>query len=492
MNADDRTPGPSWHERPFSRRGFLAGVAGLSAGAMVGRAPVAAHAAEVPDGLHGVPLRGMYLTSKDRLAEGRFGAMFKRLPPFAPRDDLLDGLARTMVEDQAVPDDNHLNTSPRLFAGFTFIGQFIDHDITFDNTPLDVQQADPYATVNFRTPRYDLDSVYGRGPLTEPQFYDPADRDKLLVRPNVNGVEDMPRYSNGRAIIPEARNDENLIIVQLHKGVARFHNRIVDYARAQGIRREWVFETARRLTRWHYQWAVIHDFLPRFVGDGLVGPSGSVYREVAGKPPVITLSYYKPTNKDGRPFMPVEFAVAAYRFGHSIIRPFYVINQSTLDRGGVPVFGQDGGFNLNGGRPIPSDLVMEWKNILPVDPNFTARKPRKIDTKLSLPLTSLPGSVIPPPDPTVHLAVRNTLRGKHVGLPSGQQVARTMRVNVLSNAALGLSNDPGWAGEAPLWFYILKEAELPPNNAERLGAVGGRTIAEVLVGLLQRDPNSHL
>jgi Animal haem peroxidase len=103
-----------------------------------------------------------------------------------------------------------------------------------------------------------------------------------------------------------------------------------------------VFETARRLTRWHYQWAVIHDFLPRFVGDGLVGPNGTVYREVAGKPPVIALSYYKPTNKDGRPFMPVEFAVAAYRFGHTIIRPFYVINQSTLDRGGVPVFGSDG------------------------------------------------------------------------------------------------------------------------------------------------------
>ena len=200
----------------------------------------------------------------------------------------------------------------------------------------------------------------------------------------------MPRDSNGKAIIPEARNDENLIIVQLHKAVARFHNRIVDYARSQGIRREWVFETARRLTRWHYQWAVIHDFLPRFVGDELVGPTGTVYKEVAGKPPVINLDYYKPTNRDGRPFMPVEFAVAAYRFGHSIIRPFYVINESTLARGGVPVFGPDGGFNLNGGRPIPADLVMEWKNILPVDPSFPARKPRKIDTKLSLPLDQPP------------------------------------------------------------------------------------------------------
>ena len=147
MNADDRRLEPSWHDRHFSRRRFLAGAAGLSAGAMVGRQlPTVAHAAEAGDGLHGVQLRGMYLTSKDRLAEGRFGAMFKKLPAFAPRDDLLDGLAQTMVEDQTIPDDSHLNTSPRLFAGFTFIGQFIDHDITFDNTPLAQQQADPDAT----------------------------------------------------------------------------------------------------------------------------------------------------------------------------------------------------------------------------------------------------------------------------------------------------------------------------------------------------------
>jgi hypothetical protein len=493
MDSHDRADRRGWYKRHFSRRKFIAGAAGLSAGAVVGgQMPTVAHAAETGDALHGVELRGMYLTSKDRLAEGRFGTMFKKLPAFSPSDDLLKGLAEKMVEDQTVPDDTHLNTSPKLFAGFTFIGQFIDHDITFDNTPLDKQQADPYATSNFRTPRYDLDSVYGRGPVQEPQFYDSDGAKLQVVKTNANGVEDMPRDIDGHAIIPEARNDENLIIVQLHKAVARFHNKIVDHVRAQGMRSEWVFEAARRLTRWHYQWAVIHDFLPRFVGDELVGPNGTVYKEVAGKPPVINLSYYKPTNRDGRPFMPIEFAVAAYRFGHSIIRPFYVINQTTLDRGGVPVFGLNPGFNLNGGRPIPSDLVMEWKNILPVDPSFPARKPRKIDTKLSLPLTQLPGSVVPPPDPTVHLAVRNTLRGKKVGLPSGQQVAKAMRANVLPNATLGLSSDPGWGGEAPLWYYILKEAELPPYNAERLGPVGGRIMAEVLVGLLQRDPNSYL
>jgi len=492
MDSHDRAARRAWYHRHFSRRKFIAGAAGLSAGAVVGgQLPTVAHAA--PDGgLHGAELRGMYLTSKNRLAEGRFGAMFKKLPAFSPPDSLLDGLARTMVE--ADTSDIFLaktaNEGGRLFAGFTFIGQFIDHDITLDTTPFDDQQADPDAKVNFRTPRYDLDSVYGGGPTNQPQFYDPANRDKLLLAKNANNVLDVPRDGNGRAIIPEPRNDENLIIVQFHKAVAQFHNRIVDYAKAQGIRTEWLFETARRLTRWHYQWAVIHDFLPRFVGEGLV-PNGTVYKEVAGKPPVINLAYYKPTNREGRPFMPVEFAVAAYRFGHSLIRPFYVISPASA--GGVPIFGPEGPleFNLNGGRPIPADLVMVWNNILPNLGNPAARPPRKIDTKLSIPLSTLPGSAVPPPDPMTHLAVRNTLRGKRVGLPSGQQVAKATRVPVLSNATLGLSNDPGWSGEAPLWFYILREAELQ-HGGEQLGSVGGRIMAETLVGLLQRDPNSYL
>jgi hypothetical protein len=138
----------------------------VSAGALVGRQAGVAHAEVGGSGLHGAELRGMYLTSKDRLAEGRFGLMFKRLPAYAPSDDLLTGLAQTMVEPDT--SDSFLNTNPRLFAGFTFIAQFIDHDITLDTTPLTLQQADPDATVNFRTPRYDLDSLYGGGRRMNP------------------------------------------------------------------------------------------------------------------------------------------------------------------------------------------------------------------------------------------------------------------------------------------------------------------------------------
>src|SRR5215208_158209 len=187
MDSQDRAARPGWYHRHFSRRKFFAGAAAVSAGAMVGgQLPSVAHAAETGDAIHGTELRGMYLTSKNRLAEGRFGTMFKRLPAFAPPDELLDSLASKMVEPDT--SDGFLATSSRLFAGFTFIGQFLDHDITLDTTPLDQQAADPDATVNFRTPRYDLDSVYGRGPAQDPQLYDPADGAKLLLTPNVNGV----------------------------------------------------------------------------------------------------------------------------------------------------------------------------------------------------------------------------------------------------------------------------------------------------------------
>jgi hypothetical protein len=217
MDSHDRAR-RGWYRRHFSRRKFIAGAAGLSAGAVVGgQLPTTAHAAP-EGGLHGAELRGMYLTTKDRLAEGRFGAMFKKLPAFAPSDDLLTGLAQKMVE----PDSSDAflaltaDKGGRLFAGFTFIGQFIDHDITLDTTPLEQQQSDPDAKVNFRTPRYDLDSVYGGGPTNQSDFYDPADpyRAKLLLQPNVNGVLDVPRdLTTGKAIIGDPRNDENLIIV---------------------------------------------------------------------------------------------------------------------------------------------------------------------------------------------------------------------------------------------------------------------------------------
>ncbi len=135
------------------------------------------------------------------------------------------------------------NPNPLLTSGFTFVGQFIDHDITFDTTTLSEQQADPKATTNFRTPRYDLDAVYGRGPSKNPQFYDPKDRDKFLIvkRPysEIRGIPttsdvvyDVPRDANGKAIIADPRNDQTLILLQLHVALQLFHNKLVDHVRS--------------------------------------------------------------------------------------------------------------------------------------------------------------------------------------------------------------------------------------------------------------------
>ena len=367
----------------------------------------------------------MDLVVKSPTTEGRFGFMFKSQPPFPASDTLLDSLGATMEEQPTADavsttdekDANDAfgeNPNPRLTSGFTFVGQFVDHDITFDTTKLDDQQSDPYATTNFRTPRYDLDAIYGLGPSTNPQFYNPSDRDKFLIveRPynqitgtlkKPNGVSetktwdvkpdvvyDVPRATaddpdgrpEGTAIIADPRNDQTEIILQLHVAMQKFHNRLVDTLRASGTPRSAVFESARRLARWHYQWIVTHEFIPAIVGQTM---SDLVYKETT-EAPKITLKYYKPTNPAGRSFIPVEFAVAAYRFGHSMTRPRYTVrdvfdSNNTLLGGvaGVPLFGDSPtDNNLNGHRELLPRLKIQWSkffNVAGADAHSPASAP---------------------------------------------------------------------------------------------------------------------
>ncbi len=435
-------------------------------------------------GQHGVEPRGLESSKDRRDQEGRFGFIFKKLPAFAPPDDLLIGLANTMREPQEVPAEQTDN--PDIPAGFTFLAQFLDHDLTLDRTPLDEQQRDPGGIENFRSARFELDSVYGRGPAETPELYDPNDRDKLLIAGlgDPNRPDDLPRGGDGRAIIGDSRNDENLIVCQLHVAFLKFHNAVVDRVRAQGSAPGTVFEEARRLTRWHYQWMVVHDFLPRVIGRDLLD---RLLEERDGQPAKVRLDFYKPRNPN-RPMMPVEFSVAAYRFGHSMVRPGYRMNAAA---GGLFFGPTPTDRNLNGGRPIPPNLVVEWHNFFDLPGRPAPQPARRIDSRLSLPLFTLPASVVPPPDPRVSLAERNLLRGKRLALPSGQRVAREMGVPALSNAQLGLGDEAGWGGEAPLWYYMLKEAELG-QGGRRLGPVGGRIVGEVFVGLIERDQESYL
>jgi hypothetical protein len=435
---------------------------------------------------HGGLPRGMALTQRDRSLEGRFGLMFKELPAFEPPDELLTRLAASMEEPRDAPSS--VTDAPSVPAGFVLLGQFIDHDLTFDDTPLSLQREDPNALTNFRSARFDLDSVYGGGPSKNPELYDPDDKAKLRLG-DPDRPYDLPRRGDGTAIIADPRDDANLITSQLHVAFRKFHNALVDHVRAQGsYRANKVFGVAQSLCRWHYQWMVVHDFLPRMVGRETVD---RILRERANGPAEVTLDFYKPRNPV-KPMMPIEFAAAAYRFGHSMVRPTYVINE----QGGEAVlFGNEPtDSNLNGRRPIPPRLVISWRHFfdIPGAPDPPANVARRIDSDLSAPLFTLPTSIVPSPDTRVSLAERNLLRGKMLGLPSGQWVAQQMGIQALSNEQLGLGNESGWEGQAPLWFYILKEAELPPYNGERLGAVGGRIVAEVFLGLLKLDNTSYL
>ena len=309
--------------------------------------------------------------------------------------------------------------------------------------------------VNFDTPRFDLGSVYGKGPTGSPELYDPAKPGYLLVNPH-DELFDLPRDGVGAAYLGDPRNDENLIVAQLHVVFLRMHNKLRDAGKT--------FEQAQQQLRWTYQYLIVNDFLPRIVGQDVVN---SLIRRRGTGPIQFTGRLYQPRNVN-KPYMPVEYSGAAYRFGHSMIRAEYEVQDGHT----VPIFGQDGYEDLRGNRPIPPTLWIDWNYFFeipgmntPDDRNMA----RLIDTQLSLPLSKLPSTVVAPTaGAIVALAERNLLRGKRLGLPAGQDVADAMGITPLTNAQLGLT-EPGWKGKAPLWFYILKESELLGGQQARAG-----------------------
>ena len=442
---------------------------------------------------HGVDLeRAIANVPLSSLPQGKFGRMFGALTAFEPDTDLLEDLGKP---DGPMQEGPNAEDNDQIPAGFTYLGQFIDHDITFDPVSNIAKMNDPDSLHNFRTPRFDLDSVYGLGRNTSPFLYNRRNGDKLLTGENDAGEPDLPRNSQSIALIGDPRNDENILLSQLHVAVSHFHNAIVDHLKKKKanfenakLPGEKLFDTAQRLVRWHYQWIIVHDFLPRTAGKAVVD---SLLTVKSNGEHEITLVLYQPQNE---PFIPIEFGAAAYRFGHSQVRPDYQLNNEIF----ASIFGEEGApplTHLGGSRKLPDAWQIRW----PLFFKFPQIKPqltRKINAKLAPPLMDLPASVIGKAERENHpkrrsLATRNLLRGRVLRLPSGQAVAAEMGETVLSNADLGLS-DPEWGGEAPLWFYVLKESERPPHNAKRLGPVGGRIVAETILGLLKHDDHSFV
>jgi hypothetical protein len=434
-------------------------------------------------GAHGVgDPRGSDIVAKlGRDREARFGLMFKRLPAYNPPDELLSALAVKMNDGKAplndVKDSDAAFDNETIPAGYVYFGQFVDHDMTLDTTPLTQQKQDVRAMVNYDTPKFDLGSVYGKGPTGSPELYDTTKGKPgyLLVNAH-DGLFDLPRDQVGAAYLGDPRNDENLIVAQLHVVFLRMHNKLMDQGKT--------FEQAQQQLRWTYQWLIVNDYLPRIVGQDVVN---SLIRRRGTGPIQFTGKYYQPRNVT-RPYMPLEYSGAAYRFGHSMIRAEYEVQDGHT----VPIFGQDGYEDMRGNRPIPENLWIDWNYFFEI-PGMNApddrNMSRKIDAQLSLPLSKLPSTVVAPTaGAIVALAERNLLRGKRLGLPAGQDVATAMGIKPLTNAELGLT-EPGWNGKAPLWFYILKEAEL--LGGRTLGPVGGRIVAEVVLGLMALDRTSY-
>ena len=446
--------------------------------------------------------------------QGRFGRLFPTLPPFAAdtklmREALLELGARNgpMDADDDLSDPIALITDPNksvsnpdnptMTAGFTFLGQFLDHDMTFDPSSSLARQQDPESIRNFRIPSLDLDNVYGGGPGASPHLYDATidgGGTTLLVE-RIQGskavsIDDKPRFDVPRnrqetALIGDPRNDENLIVSQLHLALLRFHNRVVVDVKSEldaGHTLGEIFSEAQRVVRWHYQWLVIHEFLVKTVGQELVD-------DVLNNGP----KYFKWRND---PYIPVEFSVAAYRFGHSQVRPSYRANFGTSVTDAAQQFfamifdsgatDPDDPADLRGGKRAPRRFI-DWQTFFDFG-DGRARRNKKIDTVLSTALFELMGQ---PQGEPISLASRNLIRSLTMKVPSGQRVAKTMQLPTLAPADLDDLSTFNLQGRTPLWFYVLKEADVMADG-ERLGPVGGRIVAEVIIGLMQGDAHSYL
>jgi len=401
--------------------------------------------------------------------------MFRRLPALDITDTALTSLAAGMCDTTPTTAGDN----PGHPAGYTFLGQFVDHDITFDPVSSLERSNDPDALNSFRTPRFDLDSLYGAGRSDSPFLYDQEDPAKLLVGRNAAPIHepvDLPRNHQGRALIGDPRNDVHVILAQMHLAFVHFHNAVVDRLRSSFFPDHELFDEARRLTLWHYQWVVVDDFLRRLVGTEVL--DSVLRRDPATGRLRTSLRFYR---WKVQPYIPVEFSAAAYRFGHSQVRPAYRLNDTLealpiLTDIRVPHPLQ----HLGGFRPLPKRWTVQWNLFFELG-GAPPQLSRRIDTKISKPMCALPVTV---DRDRRSLALLNLLRGRSLGLPSGQSVAAAMGTSV-PDKQLGLS------GPTPLWHYVLREAEVL-NEGHRLGPTGGRIVAEVLLGLLRGDPSSFL
>jgi hypothetical protein len=436
---------------------------------------------------------------------------FSRMGPKGGGKQIPEGTRKALAEAMAVAGGG----SSGIPAGFTYLGQFLDHDLTFDKTNVMLgEHIAPTALLQARSPSFDLDSLYGAGPgdPASERFYEndglhlkmgkTASGDGLVSKDGF----DLPRGAGStvaakrKAIIPDPRNDENLAVAQTHLAMIRFHNRVIDALGAvpAGSR----FERARKRVTKHYQWMIRTDFLPRICKASVVNDvftNGRKAFEVGATPTDV-------------PTMPIEFSVAAYRLGHSMIRGSYNWNKifddgfGTLDL--LFTFSATSG-DLGGFPRLISSWIADFRRLydFPGGGHSTLGVPAekfnqamRIDTRIANPLQSLPGFT----GVEANLAFRNLTRANMVRLATGQQMVAFLRSKGVSITKLTRAQLRDGAGGAdlgrltraqrdrvltdtPLWFYILREAEL---NGGKLAGVGARIVAETFHRAIEGSEHS--
>jgi hypothetical protein len=425
---------------------------------------------------------------------------FTRMGPRGTGRQLGDATIEAVGEAMIGP-----GADARIAAGFTYLGQFVDHDLTFDRTDVTFgDNVSPADLLQARSPSLDLDSLYGAGP-DDPEserFYE-ADGIHLKMG-RTEPVEGLPRFdgfdlprgagSNAnqrrKAIIPDKRNDENLVVAQTHLAFIRFHNRVVDEL-PSSVPPASRFERARRTVTRHYQWMLRTDYLPRICQATVVNDvfnNGRKAFEVGAAPTDV-------------PTMPLEFSVAAFRLGHSMIRQAYNWNR-IFDNGTGTLdwlfrFTAGSG-NLEGFPRLASNWAVDFRRLYDFSeagrdnltvPEAKFNRTMRIDTLVTSRLRNLPGDFAAGER---NLAFRNLTRAKMVTLATGQQMATFLRNRGVSLTRLTTSQLRNGRGGAvldnltrtqreaflrntPLWFYVLREAEL---NRGKLTGVGARIVAE--------------
>ena len=446
---------------------------------------------------------------------GKFCKMFPKIPESQAKacnfdddpcraDDMASALGRP---GGPMHDTRDRTPDSEIPAAYTFFAQFVDHDITLDTqTQLrDTELSDSAINKlgNLRTPTLDLDCVYGFGPEASPHLYDSSQEGRLLVGSDVEGrrnSHDVPRNAQGRALIGDPRNDENIFVSQLQMVFLRFHNRLL-------VR--YPFEEAQRVARYHYQYVVWKDFLRRvcdpgvfeFADDRLFGSHKTFPLNKTA------ICIHDPATGHHRVCMPVEFSVAAYRFGHTTVRSEYAVNG---DFPSIELF--DERFQSEGFGQVPPELVVDWRFLLDIEPGFTYQRTKAFDSLLTDELIRMPDPVVGARATTEErsLAFRNLRRGVVLGLPSGQSVAAQLRdlgyPGIDPSFDLQFDNDDVFARawqcidnslrscleqHTPLFLYLMREAALAGEGLH-LGPVGSALLLEVFGAMLTCCQDSFL